>query len=49
LINKEIYFENSYYITCGEQLFHSKTILKKAHLKDFQKNIDDIIGSFDCK
>jgi hypothetical protein len=49
IFNDVTYFEYSYYIVCGEQLFHAKSILKKAHLKDFQKDIAEIIGSFDCK
>jgi hypothetical protein len=48
-INTSTYFEYSYYILCGEKLFHAKSILKKTHLQEFQKNIEDIVGSFDCK
>lgn len=47
--NDIIFSEYSYYIFCGGQLFHSKVLLRRNHENQYQKIIDEMIGSFECK
>ena len=47
--NEIRFFEYSYYILCDGQLFHAKVLLRLDHEKQYQKVIEEIIGSFECK
>jgi hypothetical protein len=43
------YIENTYYIFCAGQLFHLTTLLRQSHEKNYERTVEEVIGSFDCK
>ncbi len=41
--------ENSYYLTCDGKFFFIKTVIKKSKMEKYNKTMDAILNSFDCK